>query len=411
MRNLKQTKRFFLILLIGVLIYSCSEDEQVTPTTEIQQTENFVSLDEASGIATVIEYPLSSNPKDVNLRAKGNTSKFKEIEKILSVPDSEGNPSYYIVNYKDDGFIMISADNRINPIRAYSLTEKFPMESEELPSGLVGWLAESSDMISEIRVLDEEQTQSVAKAWNPCEIQKTIRRIDPDDDCGGNGGGCENQYTTIGPLLQTTWGQGTGYNNLVPHTGCSNYSNGRAPTGCVATAMAQIMKFHEFPNNYNWDNMPNGYGTNETSRLMRDIGAAVNMKYGCSGSSANTKDEVASSFRNDFGYSSASYSGFNRDIVKQQLRWNRPVILRGGRKSGWWIFATYKDGHAWVCDGYRSSTIYSEDCSMGWGYLYLHMNWGWTQYSRLNGWFAYNNWNPGNYTFNYKKGMVYNIKP
>ncbi len=140
MRNLKQTKRFFLILLMGVLIYSCSEDEQVTSTTEVLQTENFISLDEASGIASVIEYPLSSNPKDANLRAKGNTSKFKEIEKVLSVPDNEGNPSYYIVNYKDDGFIMISADNRTNPIRAYSLTEKFPMESDELPSGLLGWL-------------------------------------------------------------------------------------------------------------------------------------------------------------------------------------------------------------------------------------------------------------------------------
>tara|TARA_B110000114_G_C14722749_1_gene249925 strand:+ start:81 stop:314 length:234 start_codon:yes stop_codon:yes gene_type:complete len=77
MRNLKQTKRFFLILLIGVLIYSCSQDEQITPTEEIQQTENFVNLDEASGVASVIEYPLSSNSKDAGLRAKGATSKFK----------------------------------------------------------------------------------------------------------------------------------------------------------------------------------------------------------------------------------------------------------------------------------------------------------------------------------------------
>ena len=176
--------------------------------------------------------------------------------------------------------------------------------------------------------------------------------------------------------------------------------------------MAQIMNFHEFPNNYNWDNMPDLWGTSETARLMRDIGDAVDMNWGCNSSGADTQDEVASSFRNDFGYSSASYAGFNRETVKQQLRWNRPEILRGGRKSGWWIFATYKDGHAWVCDGYRSSTIYSEDCSMAWGYLYLHMNWGWGWSSNgLNGWYAYNNWNPGNHTFNYKRGMVYNIKP
>jgi hypothetical protein len=145
---------------------------------------------------------------------------------------------------------------------------------------------------------------------------------------------------------------------ILPPEPCDG--DGRAPTGCVATAMAQVMKYHEFPNNYNWDNMPDLWGTMETARLMRDVGDAVNMDWGCDGSGADTKDEVASSFRNDFGYSSASYSGFNRDIVKQQLRWNRPVILRGGRKSGW---------------------------------------------------YAYNNWNPGDHTFNYNRGMVYNIKP
>lgn len=300
------------------------------------------------------------------------------------------------------------------------------MESEGLPSGLVGWLAESSDMISEIRVLDKEQTQSVAKAWKPCQIQKTIKAIEPDDGCDGNEGGCEDQYTTVGPLLSTLWGQWGAYNDNapfmverqfggitieIPFDECPPSEDCcQAPTGCVATAMAQIMNFHEFPNNYNWDNMPDLWGTSETARLMRDIGDAVNMDWGCNGSAADTKDEVASSLRNDFGYSSASYADFNREIVKQQLIWNRPVILKGGRKSGWWIFVTYKDGHAWVCDGYKS--IFH--CEIGTGYLYLHMNWGWgdTHYGRsLNGWYAYNNWNPGNHTFNYKKGMVYNIKP
>ena len=156
--------------------------------------------------------------------------------------------------------------------------------------------------------------------------------------------------------------------------------------------------------------MPDLESSIETARLMRDVGSAVHMDYGCNGSSANSKDEIASSFRNDFGYSSASYyTGFNAETVKRELNRNRPVILRGGRKSGWWIFATYKDGHAWVCDGYRSSLIYNEDCSMGWGYLYLHMNWGWNN-GDVNGYFSFNNWNPENLTFNYKKGMVYNIK-
>lgn len=396
-----------------MLIYSCSQDEQVTPTTEIQQTENFVSLDEASGIASVIEYPLSSNSKGASLRAKGPKSEFKEIEKVLTIPDKDGNPSYYIVNYKENGFIMISADNRTNPIRAYSLTEKFPMESDKIPSGLVGWLAETSDMITQIRVLDKEQTKLVAFSWDSCEMQRTIG-IDSNDDCGGNGGGCENQYNTVGPLITTEWGQWDGYNNLSENAGdCPNRPNKRPPSGCVATAMAQIMKFHESPSNYNWDNMPNTSGTMETARLMRDIGEKVNMEYSCEGSGAHMSD-IPGAF-NQFGYRDVKYSGFNRETVKQQLGRNRPVILGGYKEKScflWWC--SYRGGHAWVCDGYRTSMIYSEDCSMGWGYLYFHMNWGWGDSRngrRLNGYYAYNNWNPGNTSYNHKKEMIVNIRP
>jgi hypothetical protein len=325
MKNLKQTKRFFLILLLGSLIYSCSQEEQIDAKAEIEQTENFVSLNEVSSIASVIEYPLSSNPKNANLRAKGVNSTFKEIESITKVPDENGNISYYIINYEDDGFVMIAGDNRANPILAYSDSEKFPLDDDKYPNGLVEWLVGTKDFIKDIRESNIERTNQVAKAWETCEIQRVIRPI--DDDCGGNGGGCENQYTTVGPLLSTVWGQWGAYNDLAPNLGCSG--DGRAPTGCVATAMAQIMNFHEYPNNYNWDNMPDLWGTMETARLMRDVGDAVGMDWGCDGSGADTEGEVASSFKNDFGYSSASYSGFNRETVKQQLRWNRPVILRG----------------------------------------------------------------------------------
>jgi len=150
--------------------------------------------------------------------------------------------------------------------------------------------------------------------------------------------------------------------------------------------------------------MPNTYGTHSTAVLMRDIGTAVHMKYRCSSSGADIEDEGASSFRNDFGYSSASFSGYDYKKVKRELDFSSPVILRGGRKSGWWIFSQYKDGHAWVCDGY-SETIYP--C---WGtILLLHMNWGWD--GRYNGWYSFNDFNPGKDSFNYKRKMIYSIKP
>src|SRR5690606_56312 len=93
-----------------------------------------------------------------------------------------------------------------------------------------------------------------------------------------------------GPLLKTLWGQGVPYNDKVTKTGCSNYSNGRAPTGCVATAIAQVARYHAYPSTkYKWSIMPNrlwasdkgSNGANEVAKLMKDIGDWVGMDYGC----------------------------------------------------------------------------------------------------------------------------------
>lgn len=430
MRNFEQTKRFLLILLVGVLIYSCSQDEQIAPTTEVQQNENFISLDEASGIASEIEYPLSLNSIKYNHRASGTTNISKEIESITEIPDEKGNTSYYIISYKNSGFVIIAADNRINPVLAFSNSDKFPIDINQYPNGLVEWLAGTKDFITDIREKKKEQSDEIKKLWDIKEINRIINNRSTNNtnknartssrpsycddldeyekedypECQD----CQNSYTTVGPLLTTRWGQWGVYNDLAPNLGCGG--DGRAPTGCVATAMAQVMNFHEFPNNYSWINMSDSWGTMETARLMRDIGDAVSMDWGCDGSSADTKNETASSFRNDFGYSSATYKdyNYNSDLIKYEINQGRPVILRGGRNTGWWIFGVYSDGHAWVCDGYRKSEICMGN-GIIYGYLYLHMNWGWS--GSLNGYFSFNNWNPGDNTFNYKRGMVYNIKP
>lgn len=401
--KLKQTLGLFKLLLISIFLFSCSEEEFLTDTNNIEQENNFINLVEIENIAKDITHRVN----DETLISKGVFTKIKAIKELHEIPDENGNTSFYVINYESGGFVLLSSDKRIKPVLAYSDNGYFPINKETIyPSSLVSWLSGTKDKIKEVRNLNVIQSKEVKQSWSLQQIQNLVSRIDEPID----GTSCENEYETVGPLLQTVWGQGTGYNNSTPVTGCTNYSNGHAPTGCVATAMAQIMKYHQSPSSYNWSLMPNTYGTNETSLLMRDVGDAVNMDYGCNGSSASTEDEVASSFINDFNYSSASYSGYNSETVKQQLRWNRPVILRGGRNTGWWIFNQYSDGHAWVCDGFRRSFIWSEDCSMAWGYLYLHMNWGWSS-SSLNGWFAFNNWNPSTHTFNYSRGMVYNIKP
>lgn len=394
---------FILILVLG--ISSCEESEKL-PNAQI---ESFVHVNTLEKLVGDIQF---SNNQEINNQFRTSGSKSKKIKSITPVPDEEGNVVYYIVNYKNGGFIILAADNRMLPVLAFSSKSSFPVQNGEImPNGLVQWLFDKKEEVVEIRRMNPAQSPGLKKAWKASGIQSFINGhdyieapdpndpvTDPEDpDCP------PNSFTEVGPLLTTSWGQTSNYNDQAPILGCSNDVNQQPPTGCVATAMAQVMRFHQFPNNYNWANMPNNTGTNSTAGLMRDIGNAVNMDWGCNGSGADTENEAASSFRNDFGYSTASYADFNHTIVKQQLNWNRPVMLRGGRNTGWWFFGVYSDGHAWVCDGYRQYTTCTTSS------LYLHMNWGWN--GAFDDWYAFNNWNPGNNTFNYDRGMVYNIAP
>lgn len=158
-------------------------------------------------------------------------------------------------------------------------------------------------------------------------------------------------------------------------------------------------------------------GANEIARLMRDVGDAVDMDWGCDGSGANTKDDTPMAFKNSFNYSSANSADFNYDTVESELDNGRPVILSGGRAADYIFFDVYEDGHAWVCDGYRLNqkvvfTTYQGIMPPRYFCLTiasLHMNWGWNS-GTLNGWYSYNNWEVGDYDFDYKRAMIYNIK-
>ncbi|WP_205959749.1 C10 family peptidase [Flammeovirga aprica] len=291
---------------------SCQKDDNDTIFSDenfAKSTVNFVPENQIISIASKIRFPLEGGFNTANHSSSRIKTINKEIENILKVPDQTGEVALYIINYKDSGFIIISADNRINPVRAFSLKDKFPVDTETLPNGLIGWLSESSYMIGEIRTLDKDQTETILQTWDQSEIQASIMLIDPDD-----GNHCEDQSTYVGPYLTTEWGQWGGYNDFSPNLGCA-YTQGKAPSGCVATAMAQVMKYHEYPYNYNWEAMPNNIGSTETSILMKDIGDAVGMTWGCDGSGASMS-AATSGYANVFNYKSAHLASFNHETVK-----------------------------------------------------------------------------------------------
>lgn len=405
-------KRVNLLLLWGLatIFYACQPEELIEQPT-IQPSKNFVDLDQVKALVTTLEFPKISDMEIGHARTEGVETTFKEIEEVLEVPDESGNTAYYIINFKEDAFIMLSADDRLEPIRAYSYDKKFPFQADDLSTGLVNWLSQTSDMVYEARILDEEQTLQVAQTWEICDMQQTlmVMPIDDGDGCGGGGPTCESTYESVGPIMSTEWGQWNGYNNFAGIAGsCPGNPNSRPPTGCVATAVAQVMNHHAFPTHYNWAAMPDLTGSTETAWLMDEVGEAVNMNYTCTGSGAHMSD-AAAALINDFGYGTAAYTGFNRDQVISDIRANRPVILSGYHTRDrdcflFWCSYSHSDGHAWVADGFRKSVSYSEDCSYRYVYYYLHMNWGWS--GSQNAFYRYDDWSPGNFNFQYKKEMI-----
>ncbi len=128
-----------LLVVFSILfLQSCTkEDKGNYVVNAINQ--NFVSLNQANNIGSEIQI----NNYVGNKLSSENKSKFKNIESITEIEGQDGLSAFYIINYKDEGFVILSADNRINPILAYSAIKKFEIvDLESYPSGLQYWLSD-----------------------------------------------------------------------------------------------------------------------------------------------------------------------------------------------------------------------------------------------------------------------------
>ena len=334
---------------------------------------------------------------------------------------------------ENEGFILVSADDCVIPILGYSLESGF--EAKNMAPNYREWLQDYEDQIAFCRehssVASTLQTSSpddktpVQEAWDQLLMEST----DP---------GPSN--VIYGPLLSTTWDQSPYYNNLCPY----DYSeNARTVTGCVATAMSQVMKYWNHPTTgygsnsythstygtlsanfgtttYNWSNMPNALTSsssttqmNAVATLMYHVGVAVNMDYGTGnrGSSASTvsygsitRSSAENAYVTYFKYSPTLHSVYIEDysqeawrlLLQNEINNNRPIHYSGRDTSG---------GHSFVCDGYNSTNGY------------FHFNWGWGGY--CDGYYAIGSLNPspggtgGNSThsYNLKNCAIIGIRP
>jgi Peptidase C10 family/Spi protease inhibitor len=396
----------FVYLFLLVFVFACEKSEIATATqpenkNSVNSTINNVSQETAIIVANNFLEVMRLNPPEG--RAQQRTEPAKIVEETFTLKTMNDYDAIHVINYVDGGYVVVSADNRVSPIQAYSEDGTFDRNINEIPDPVVTWIEEEKTVVENLKTTNFDPPGPIQYQWN---YLLTV--------IFGNPAICAPFVIQKGPLVQTRWGQGDTYNNLIGIS-CPTEIGGQAPTGCVATAMAQVMKFHGFPDNYNWNAMPNFGGTIHTQWIMRNIGVSIGMNYTCEGSWADSS-QIPSVFMNNFGYANANFGYYSTETVINNLNINKPVIISAGRRRGGIYFPwnDYANGHAWVCDGYRLFVFRQPQpngsCNNV-GMALLSMNWGWR--GKYNGYYNDNNFSPnaGELDFNYQKKLTYNIVP
>ncbi|GLU54953.1 C10 family peptidase [Dyadobacter frigoris] len=365
-------KKIYLILsALTMFVISCQSPEKV----DSQNDSNSLDAVKSETILNVARnfdaFTSVASSKDGARNARIG-DKEKTIRDITPFKDDQGNALYYVINYKQGGFVIVSAEKKTLPILAFSDSNEFPI-GKELPNGIKETISSYSESIKKAR-LDNSTTDSrIVKEWERLSNTNAINEwVETARKSGGIKTStepvdppCEDSQIYIGPFTPA-WGQGANWNSQMPLQstfGCTGLPNERAFTGCVATAMAEVMNYHHFPNSYNWSAM--GATLSETARLMRDAANSVTTSYQCTATLTASSTNVAPGLINGFGYSSANYAAYNVNTIQNEiLNFARPVILMGTRVNF--------GAHAWVCDGFYQylpcGSMFTPMLYMNWGF-------------------------------------------
>jgi hypothetical protein len=163
MKRNNQIKRSAFFILILLAIFSCSKEEELG-NSNINEQKNFIELSKANEIASGIFFETKTN----SIASKGITLEpaKRTIETINDVKNDEGKTSFYIINYDEGGFILLSADKRTQPILGYSENGKFELDENYYPSGLKFWIKDTKKQITDIQNSNIEQSEKDKLAWD-----------------------------------------------------------------------------------------------------------------------------------------------------------------------------------------------------------------------------------------------------
>lgn len=331
----------YLLLIVSVVVSSLLMAGNVTPEQAEQVAQQFLD-----------SHRLTTKSQSA---ARLNMVQHRKTSRRAGAPTA-----YYVFNVEQDkGFVVVSGDDRTVPILGYGETGTFDVDN--MPENMKAWLQSYADQIEWLNAHPETPvaTRAARRAQN-----------------------------VVKPLIQTHWGQNDPYNLSCPKDGGK-----RSATGCVATAMAQLMYYHQYPaqttmpipayttdtkkmqigeigvTTISWADMQKSYTGVETdtqceavAKLMLLCGASVEMDYTSGGSGASSS-YASDNLKKYFDYDAATtfvrrdyYRATDwEELIYEELAHKRPVLYSGSSIGG---------GHAFIVDGYD-------------GYGLYHVNWGW----------------------------------
>ena len=374
-------------------------------------------VSEATAAHVAINFWNTYRPQEVKPVTTLQTISFPELQNM------------FVFANDTVGFVVVAANDRVRPVLGYSFDSPFP--TRQLNPELRYWLSIYENQIAYAATIDG----AADPRWN------TLLTSEPPAE--------PLSLSHVPALCKTRWNQSEPYNKLCPY---DTVYHARSVVGCVATAMAQIMKrwnhpscgtgSHSYEHHYMWPDTQTSYGilsadfehttymwelmpntvqlgvssaaADALSTLSYHCGVAVDMMYGPSakGGSGAYSDCgswatacATHAFYEYFKYSEEELHYEERDNIANDSVWlamidyelslGRPMYYDGSDSTG---------GHAFVLDGSNLDTMY-------------HFNWGWGGYG--DGFYAMNNLAPGGggaggnatYSFNSGQGVIFGIQP
>ncbi len=326
------------------------------------------------------------------LGAVSNVKGNNQVSDQLRLFESKDN--YSIYGYADGGMVVVSRDDAFSPVLGYSDSK---YDGNNMPDGFKWWLSAVDYVMSTSASAVETTTLA--------------------------------DFAPVAPFLKAQWGQGDPYNFLSPMDG-----EVKTPSGCLATAMAQIMYYYKYPASgtgsgyytvgssasrfpvkissvYEWDkmlptyspSMLNDHNREPVARLLSDAAASCYMNFSAGGSGAMDIDAIAG-FVDNFSYDASSLRRLTRDnysdsewmpMVYSELMNQNAILYCGADK--------YYGGHAFVFDGIDSDGN-------------VHVNWGWD--GSADGFYSISMLNPTGilgtvtpYAFNVSQSMILGFRP